>query len=48
MIRRLVFVLFLRYLIVRNYRERERGAAPDQWYWADRLAASWGHYVESP
>jgi hypothetical protein len=45
MIRKAIFAAFLRPLIVRNYRLRAKGALPDEWYWADRLAFSWGMAV---
>jgi len=41
----LAFVLILCPLIQRNYRQRAEGKAPDQWYWADSLAVSWGYLV---
>lgn len=39
----LIFYHVLRPLIKRNYRMREAGLLPDEWYWADRLALSWGY-----
>lgn len=41
----LIFALVLRPLIRRNYRLRQAGLSPDEWYWADRLAVSWGYFV---
>lgn len=41
----LIFHLYLKPLIKRNYRLRKMGVLPDEWYWADRLAAEWGYYV---
>lgn len=41
----LAFHFVLKPLIRRNYRLRERGMRPDEWYWADRLALSWGYAV---
>ena len=32
-------------LVRRNYRLREAGKAPDDWYWADVLLVSWGYIV---
>ena len=46
-----VFHLILKPLIKRNYRLREEssikgdGKYPDQWYWADKLAISYGYAV---
>lgn len=34
--------LFLYPLTYRNYRLREAGKLPDEWYWADTLLARWG------
>lgn len=47
-----IFHLFLKPLIKRNYRLRFNtaingdGKHPDEWYWADTLAVSWGYYVK--
>lgn len=41
----LVFVLWLRPLIKRNYKMRAAGVLPDEWYWADELAFDWGYIV---
>ena len=56
MIRRIimfpVFWLILRPLIKRNYRLRYRSALngdgkyPDQWYWADVIAAKYGYFTK--
>lgn len=45
-LRAVIFYAVLRPLIVRNYKLRKQKVLPDQWYWADYLAASWGYYVE--
>jgi len=29
-------------LIQENYKARELGVLPDEWYWADKLAIEWG------
>jgi hypothetical protein len=44
--RRWIYRFILRPVIVRNYGMRERGTAPDELYWADRLAMSWGHFTD--
>lgn len=41
----IIYWCFLRPLILRNYRLRERGKRPDEWYWADLLACKWGYYT---
>ena len=44
-----MFVLFhlcLKFLIMENYRLREAGALPDEWYWADRWALKYGFVVD--
>ncbi len=33
-------------LVVRNYRLREQGELPDEWYWADQVLVSWGVFVQ--
>ncbi len=43
-----VFETVLKPLIWRNYAQRRRGELPDEWYWADKLAVSWGMYVRWP
>ena len=43
-----VFWVVLRPLILRNYRLREQGKLPDEWYWADRRAFLWGYTIEPP
>ncbi len=43
--RRLVYVAILRPLILLDYKLREWGWKPDEWYWADRLAISWGYFT---
>lgn len=48
MIAELYFKTVLRPLILRNYRLRAEGKLPDEWYWADSLAVSWGFYVDIP
>lgn len=42
MTRAAIFYAFLRPLIAANYWLRGRGWAEDKWFWADRLATSWG------
>lgn len=37
----------LKPLIEENYRLRELGTLPDEWYWADELAAGWGLFVNA-
>jgi hypothetical protein len=32
--------------ILRNYRRRAAGLAPDAWYWPDALLFRWGYSVE--
>ena len=44
--RQLIFDAVLAPLIRRNYRLRELGELPDEWYWADRLAFSWGLAID--
>jgi hypothetical protein len=44
-IKRLAFQAVLRPLIIQNYRRRAEGVLPDEWYWADELALSWGYAV---
>ena len=34
--------LILYPLTYRNYRLREKGKLPDEWYWADILLTKWG------
>jgi hypothetical protein len=34
--------LILRPLVRRNYRLRNDGILPDEWYWADILLMEWG------
>lgn len=41
----LIFWLYLRPLIKENYRLRMAGELPDEWFWADHLAYTWGYYV---
>lgn len=43
-IRRVVFLLILRPLTIRNYRLRAKGKRPDEWYWADVKAMQWGFF----
>ena len=46
--RAVMFVLFhsvLKHLIKRNYKLREQGKLPDEWYWADELAVNHGYFV---
>lgn len=48
-----VFHLILKPLILRNYKLRELSAIsgdgkyPDEWYWADKIAAKCGYFVET-
>jgi len=42
-----VFHLVLKPLIKRNYRLRAEGKLPDEWYWADLMAARWGYFVHN-
>lgn len=44
-VRRIIFLLVLKPLILRDYRLRALGVRPDRWYWADSLALKWGHFV---
>lgn len=39
-----VYIVVLRPLIAINYKQRELGNIPDQWYWADELAVKYGFY----
>jgi hypothetical protein len=39
------FYLILQPLILRNYRLREEGKLPDEWYWADHISARMGYFV---
>jgi hypothetical protein len=39
-----IFWLFLRPLIVVNYRLRRSGLLADRWFWADRVALEHGYY----
>lgn len=43
MIKYFIVKLILVPLIQRNYRLREAGKLPDEWYWADKLKAKWGY-----
>jgi hypothetical protein len=40
-----IFWMILRPLILRNYAMRAQGLLADEWYWADRLALSWGRFA---
>jgi hypothetical protein len=42
----LPFHLVLKGLIIKNYRMRQQGLLPDEWYWADSLACRFGYFVE--
>lgn len=42
----LIFHLYLKPLILENYRARSAHELPDEWFWADRLALDWGYFVE--
>jgi hypothetical protein len=44
----LIFHMYLKPLILENYALRRAGKLPDEWFWADRLGAEWGYYVEIP
>jgi hypothetical protein len=37
----IIYHLILKPLIKRNYRLREEGLLPDEWYWADEIASNW-------
>ena len=39
-----IFILVLNPLISRNYKLREKGLLPDEWYWADKLATKYNFY----
>ncbi len=41
----LPFHLVLKPLIKRNYRMRNAGLLPDEWYWADKIAVHYGYFV---
>lgn len=41
-----IFRLILVPLMRHNYAQRRAGLLPDEWYWADRLAISWGYYLD--
>lgn len=43
----LPLALFLWPLVVLNYRARERGELPDEWYWADERLLALGFFVDS-
>lgn len=47
-VRWIVFHFYLKPLIKRNYRLRAQGVLPDEWYWADELAFSWGYCATDP
>ena len=40
-----IYHTLLRPLIRANYWLREIGVLPDKWFWADRLACSWGYFT---
>ena len=42
--RYLIYRFMLSPLIRRNYRLRNSGVLPDEWYWADALALRWGYF----
>lgn len=44
--REVIFRQILLPLILENYEERALGLAPDEWFWADELAFSWGFTTE--
>lgn len=41
----IIYYKILRPLILRNYRLRCDGKIPDQMYWADAVACSWGLFT---
>lgn len=44
----LAYWLWLRPLILRDYRLREAGMRPDRLHWADAKAMGWGFFTELP
>lgn len=48
-----VFHLLLKPMIKRNYKARKESATngdgkyQDEWYWADKIAAKYGYFVET-
>ena len=44
--RRKMFDEILKPLIEDNYEKRRLGLIPDEWFWADFIAISWGFYVD--
>ncbi len=46
--RTVIFWTVLRPLIVVNYRLRRMRLLPDEWFWADKLAISWGFFFQLP
>lgn len=43
--KRLIYLLILRPIILRDYRLREKGKRPDRMHWADSIACRWGYYT---
>ena len=43
-----IFKLILEPLILRDYRKRAYGLKPDEWHWADKLAAKYGYFAKPP
>jgi len=46
LIRKILFILALKPLILRNYKLRQQGLLNDEWYWFDLLATEWGFFVD--
>jgi hypothetical protein len=46
--RRLVWLLFLRPLVMVNYRLRFRGLIADKMFWADSIGTGWGFTYDPP
>ncbi len=42
--RKAVYEKLLRPMILENYELRALGLMPDEWFWADELAISWGFW----
>lgn len=41
-----IFEKHLKPLIEDNYEKRRKGELPDNWFWADEIATSWGMFVQ--
>lgn len=44
--RQKLFDKILKALIEENYEQRRLGLLPDEWFWADFIATSWGFHVD--